>query len=84
MIRCMLWYQYHNQMFIISALLRPGGQCTLQSLCTLINYLAINATKRIRLYNRLTPWQFIKQISGKAVTQNKQFIPYHSCGIFTV
>lgn len=63
----MLWYQSHNQVFIISALLHPVGQCTLQSLCILINYLAINATMRIRLYNRLTPWQFIKQIFGKAV-----------------
>lgn len=62
-----IWYQSHNQVFKISALLHPGGQCTLQSLCILINYLAIKATMRIRLYNRLTPWQFIKQISCKAV-----------------
>lgn len=34
----------------------------------LINGLAINATWRIKLYNRLTLLRFIKQISGKAVT----------------
>lgn len=64
----MVWYQSHNQVFIISALLHPVGQCTLQSLCILISYLATDAPMRIRLYNRLTTWQFIKQISGKAVT----------------
>lgn len=63
----MVWYQSNNQVFIISALLHPVGQATLQSLSILISCLAIDAPVRIRLYNRLTTWQFIKQISGKAV-----------------
>lgn len=73
-----------SSVYNISFITSCGTVCTLHSLCILINYLAINATMRIRLYNRLTPWQFIKQISGKAVTWNKQLIPYHSRGVFTV
>lgn len=77
----MLWHHLYNQVFITSALLHPVGRCTLQSLCILINYLAINTTMRIRLCNRLTPWQFIKQIFGKAAMWNKQLIPHRSCGV---
>lgn len=75
---------YYGISFIIKYVIRPTGQCTLQSLCILIIYLAINATVWIRLYNRLTPWQFIKQISGKDGAWNKQLIPYHSTSVFMV
>lgn len=36
---------------------------------------------RIRLCNRLTTWQFIKQISGKAATWKQQLHLAHSCAL---
>lgn len=58
-IKYVLQYLSQNQVFIIAALLYPVGQLTLQSLHILISYLAINAPMRMRLYNRLTTWQFL-------------------------
>lgn len=35
------------------------------------------------LCNRLIPWKFIKQISGRAVTRNKQLVSHHSRGVLS-
>lgn len=77
----LVWYQCHHQAFIILALLYPVGPCTLKSQCILISCLEIDAPMRIRLCNRLTTWQFIKQISGKAATWKQQLHLAHSCAL---
>lgn len=76
-----VWHQCHHQAFIILALLHPVGRCTLKSQCILISRLEIDAPMRIRLCNRLTTWQFIKQISGKAATWKQQLHLAHSCAL---
>lgn len=76
--RHMLWYQCRHHAIIILALLHPLGRCSLKSQCILISCLEIDAPMRIRLCNRLTTWQFIKQISGKAATWKQQLHLSHS------
>lgn len=73
-----IWYQCHHQAFMMLALLHPMGQSALNSQCILISCLEIDAPMRVRLCNRLTTWQFIKQISGKAATWKQQLHLAHN------